>query len=671
MSFNFAVSDLGHHGSQTKEYIKSTVIAISLNIFFINLIYSFTTVFEPTTISTLSYSFFEIIQQYGLFLVFLTSILMVIFVLNANQVIIQHRKRDMGVMKAVGAMPKKIYSFYITEILILVLITYIIGWILGFSIYIVAMIVLESVFEIVQLRPVFMLPLFLGLILLFITFIVQGWYIRKIGMSAYGTTKNGRFGNIVETRFSESFGRFMRKKSLHLQLAAKNLMRKKREVREQLLTLSFGSFIIFTGLLGVLTLNTTFASYVEKGEGVNILCIGASSVSSSMQHGYEKFHDPDSQNPISAEGYNISSLLRAENNLTAFSNNLSSMLPTYLSDNLVWESRLLYFAEVKEEMSIKILEDELDEFGNNRYLTIGQGNRTEYAFIQGITTVTKPFGASSVMQTWNHEGNLYMQENMAWIGDTLSASIFEDALQQSLTFSDNHIVGENENITTNIISPSKYKIETLLIDPFNNGRSVYLPLKEFQHNLNLTDYTNLIMLDYTYALNELDGGVQELITLLKGYLEVNATNIDVVDLTPIFAENVAAFTPYLSFLLIFSAIIIIFIMYSIAHYQLTKLEEDKRDLSILKVIGFSKKDLHKSIFYENIFLMLVGTLIGLTGCMIIIMSVLIDGAILPSVALPFLMFLGVFGILAGLSFFSSKKIVSRGYISEFQAIDTL
>ena len=138
MSFNFAFKDIMNHMPQTKSYIKVSVAVTALAIFFLNLIYGMGLLFLPSTVDIYTYTLLELNTQYNGLLVILTFILVIFIMLTQNHAIILARKKDIAIMKAVGTYPRQLYSFYITELLLLVTGSYIVGLIIGFGLFILA-----------------------------------------------------------------------------------------------------------------------------------------------------------------------------------------------------------------------------------------------------------------------------------------------------------------------------------------------------------------------------------------------------------------------------------------------------------------------------------------------------------------------------------------------------
>ncbi|MHA1855580.1 MAG: FtsX-like permease family protein, partial [Promethearchaeota archaeon] len=135
MTLNFAIRDLYYFKEQTKAHIKTNSSIIALVVLFLNLTKSMNLLSVRSPISYLTLTLFQLITEYHKFLVILIAILVFVVMLNSNHAIIEHRKKDIGIMKAVGTYPNQLYSFYITELLLLAFFSFVIGWIIGITLF--------------------------------------------------------------------------------------------------------------------------------------------------------------------------------------------------------------------------------------------------------------------------------------------------------------------------------------------------------------------------------------------------------------------------------------------------------------------------------------------------------------------------------------------------------
>ncbi len=124
MSFNFAVKDLAHFSDQTKSSIKASTAVVAVSVIFLNLIQSLGLLTMPEDIQNGTSTLYEIFTQFNSFLIALVMLLAIIIILSKNHSIVQSRKNDINIMKAVGTYPRQLYSFYLTEILLITILSF-------------------------------------------------------------------------------------------------------------------------------------------------------------------------------------------------------------------------------------------------------------------------------------------------------------------------------------------------------------------------------------------------------------------------------------------------------------------------------------------------------------------------------------------------------------------
>jgi len=154
MSLDFALKDFIRKKSQTYPYVLNITLVIALAIFMIYL----TTSLGLNLIIQNLYTGEDIDNEYyfsgainSIYSQFNTLILvLIIFLAFAVVIIISttlifNKKRDIAIMRALGTIPSKLFSFYLLEVYIIFLIGFALGLILGlitFGIFSLIMILL-------------------------------------------------------------------------------------------------------------------------------------------------------------------------------------------------------------------------------------------------------------------------------------------------------------------------------------------------------------------------------------------------------------------------------------------------------------------------------------------------------------------------------------------------
>ena len=638
MSLNFAIKDLLHFKEQTKAHLKTNFSIIALVVLFLNLTSSMNLLSIQSPLSYLTFTLFELITQYHRFLVILIVILVFVVMLNSNHAIIEHRKKDIGIMKAVGTYPNQLYSFYLTELLLLAFFSFVIGWIIGITLFFIIFMILNGNYVGLQWLPdrFIYIGIFVGLLLE--TFVVNGWEIRKIGRKSFNYARTGKFKNNIHAKLTPTWKKIMIKLPISMKLAIKNLMRKQTELRQSLSLITIAGMIMLTGLIGVIVVNNSGVAYIHQAQGENIAIIGAPEVVDAFANGYSRFSN-DSIPELKNGTYTDIS-----NNISSIEDQLSAYFTDFSIDSNFWEKRLFSVTTVTESTGIilQYYTNETTGLPSAEYTTIGNGTRTRVVPIQGIVF-------HSTIQHWNYEGFLINITHGAAVGDTLAGELFENAFSQWIKYSN-----------TEANRTYRYKINAVVIDPMNVGNSVYFPLVDLQNNLDRNNYFNLILVDYSVALN--NGKYNE---FFEGISEILGDQFKIMDLQPIFVHNENFLRSNQISTIILSSIIALVIIYIIYQFQQGRLEEDKNDIVIFKALGGTTSDIRQMLFIEQVWLLFVGLTISLAGTLFITIFFLMDKASFPSIWIPLGLYAGIFTLFCSLAYIGTRILVKN----QFKEID--
>lgn len=633
MSFNFAIKDLYFYKSQSKSYMKVNIAIIALAIFFVNIIPSLGLLFLPERIHTFTYTIIEIFTQYNLFLVILTLLLTIFIIISNNHALIQTRKKDIAVMKAVGTYPRQLYSFYLSELLIILIFTIIIGVIVGYVVFLGFFMIFNSNFPSAFWLPdTFLGPSLVGGILFF-SYFVNGYEIRKIGRKSYNATKTGKISESLHAKLNPITKKWLKNKSVNLTLAIKNLMRKKYLVREYVVMIAIAGMVMFTGIIGVLVLSNSGSTYIESAQGNNIIIIGAEPVVDSIDQGYQKFSN-NSIEPLVMGNYT-----KEDYNLTSYTSEFKSIIQKYELNK--WESRLYSVQTVYEHQGFAIINTQT--INETQYKLIGDGNHSLTVPVQGVE-----FG--STVQNWYHNGVLINFLSGASVGDSLAGEQFESALNQDIS------VYNNETGMKSV-----HKINSIVIDPLNNGNSAYFNILDLQEGLGRKNYTNLMFLDYS-AISDDPEQVNELISDLEASILAQFGEGFVVrNFSDLFKQNLNSIHSAETITLGISIIMGILILYILYHYQTARVEEDQKDLIIIKALGAKRTDIRNSTFLEQGGMIILGLLLALMGTMILLIFFLMEESELPSVLVPLGMFLGILCLMLISTFVTTHITVTKNH----------
>ncbi len=343
--------------------------------------------------------FFSTFVWFILLLVFILGAVVVSSTVSLEMVT---RRRDIGLMKAVGTTLDTIFDFFMAQSVILLIASVILGLSFGTVFYIIGMIWLSSYLPNIQFTMNF--PL-LQIGLLAVIYIFAGYYSAQ--KPIYDTVQespslalNPDVGSkVTKTGFLDSFG-------LAFRVAAKGTGRRIRGTRRTIISL-FLSFTIASLLwMGGGVVETTSRSYMMRSMGTNVIAIGNSNLLDQYYDAYSLYGTP----------------LNDSFDFLEISDMINSSLLIELDDVLGVvnvESRLVVYSDVQEGDGI--IYNELIE----EYTRIGQ-QREGSALLVGIDW-------DSTISDWYFEGTT-ANNTEVWIGGNLADEMFEDPLVQSLGF---------------------------------------------------------------------------------------------------------------------------------------------------------------------------------------------------------------------------------------------
>ena len=645
MSFNFAFKDIMNHMPQTKSYIKVSVAVTALAIFFLNLIYGMGLLFLPSTVDIYTYTLLELNTQYNGLLVILTFILVIFIMLTQNHAIILARKKDIAIMKAVGTYPRQLYSFYITELLLLVTGSYIVGLIIGFGLFILANLLFPAYFVLYMSNTNLTLSGLLLVLLLLFTYLINGWEIREIGLKTYAQTIRGPIGKQITAKQSKFWRKLLFNRSPTLKLSFSNLLRKTYAFRENLVLITITGMILLTSITGGLIIDSTSQNYVNDAQGQHLLAIGAVPVLESYTQAYTTFSSPNTPD------LTVGNFTAWENNLMDHTAQIDTFLQTYQISK--WEQRLYSVETIFEREGYVITDyfsgpyvpgDPRDE----PYMTIGTGTGNRTVPVQGVN-----FG--DALQSWSYEGENLNFQGGAVVGDTLAGELFENAFLQKLT-----VYNRAED------RHSEHFIHSVIIDPLNNGNSVYMPLMDLQLDLSRNNYTNLMLVDYSPMLLPTQDFAAFKTTLHQFLLSNLGEGFGMVDLQPIFTENLQKVHQNVQISLIIGIVIAGVVIYVIFYFHQGRVSDEGITIEIFRAMGGTTKNVQQLIFMEQLVTLWAGLLLAFIGTLYVMMF-LLQEAYYPSMWLAVGIFLGVGSLLTVLNQVNSVYL-TRKYHRTLNAI---
>lgn len=635
ISLDFALKDFYRKRETTFSYTLMIILVIAFTVFLIN----FTSAMGFNDFITYSYQnsyYFSggisiVYTDFTTLVVSLMLVMAFVVVIIVASTLIYSKKRDIAIMKALGSLPRKLYSFYLTEAYITFIIGFVIGGILGFVCYgIVSLIV-----PIIGIYISFQVDFFYTPILFFSClvgiYIVPGVILRKLGTQNTITLFSRDISNSYNASKKLSLiPRWISSIGYHFKISVINTMRRTGEFKRYLIVFCIISLIIFTLGIGSSVIQNSSQQWIKKSQGIDIVAIGHQDVIQQYTLMYSMFSNPE----IIITGNDIDFL--SSNYMFNFSE-VAELLN--ISEIEKVDQRLISFFNVTELDGYQLLE-------NGRYVLTGQSRKASIPII-GINV-------NDIVQDFEIEGNYFEESDPIYmiIGDGLGYNFFDFPLDQSMRVEE---LGAGHS----------FHISGVAIDSFYSGFAGYIDLQVMQGELNFTsNEINLLLLKIESGeYNNIKGTIESIVNNNLGL------NYSVISLSQTFESNYAflnSLTFYPSLIIIMMAIISILSLYN---YQKGSILEKAKDFLIMRAIGSKYKSIKRILFLEALYILIPSILLSLGIGMILNSTILLYRAYLPHISIPFILggiLFAAFLVFNYLSLFPILRRIKKFTIKDFE-----
>jgi ABC-type antimicrobial peptide transport system permease subunit len=538
------------------------------------------------------------------FATFVWSILLLVFILGAVVVSttisleMVTRRRDIGLMKAMGTLMDSIFDFFMAQSVIVLLASIAVGLAAGTIIYIVGMIWLAGVMPGIEFSLDF--P-WLQLSVLAILYIIAGYFSAQ--KPIYDTIKESPSLTLnpdVGMRVRKSG--FLDGLGLSFRIASKGTGRRLKGTRRTILAL-FLSFSIASLLwIGGGVVETTSQSYMIRSMGSNVVAIGNPNMLNQYYNAYSLYGSPlnDSFNFIDPTDMINSSLV----------NDLQGVLGV-----TGIEPRLVIYGNVQEGQG-HVWNDELQQ-----YETIGQ-QREGAALLVGVDW-------TSTLSDWYFEGNKINDSQQVWLGGTIANELFDDPLVQFLKVAGNSL-----------------EVKALAFDSLNGGMMALMNLATLQGDYGVTGYNLLLVQVQSYN----DIVINQIQELAQNY------GLSIFRQQSVLNENLAAIHSIWILLNPLAMMALISSFLALMNYLLVSIFGRLRDYVIMQSIGAKPSFIAKMMIAEGLD---VGLRSGIPA--LIIGTFLSIYSLIPEAAVPSLSYLplsiiSLFGAIIAVILLSSLPV---------------
>ncbi len=623
MSIEFASKDLTRKWFQTVSYLKFISIITAFCIFIIYMFYGLGFVVLPEAQNLFNYTTFDLYSQYYQFIILASIILCIIWIIVINHTILNHKTKDLAIMKAVGTLRKKLNSYFMTELLIIDLIGLILGIAIGFIGYLIIFFVFSFMgYEFYIFFDFFFTPIIIILSLLF-SFIINGLELNEISRKRYSEISSGDIHNgYIAVGGLRMVPKIISKIGFKMKIAVTNLTRKKRSFNRILIMIALSLTVLITTLTGTLVMSNTIRTQISGAQGNSTIIIGHRDVINNYSLRYEEFSS-SSLSFLNTENFTESKYLMNEIFIDQFEENIANNVEQFGEIEYL-DKRIFMYEYAYEKNGILITSD--DE--GTSYQPVGE-ERESIIPIVGLEF-------KDYIENWQVTGTINQTDSYcAVIGDTLANDFFEAATYQKLEL-------ENGGL---------YEISGVFYDPFCAGNATYVSLNSIQEDYNLNGSINLITIgvspeiDHTNLIENLENVIQN----------EYSDDFIVADLTEIFEQNIISIDILIFISMIIAFLLFILIIYALKFFQDANFQEKAKDYSVIRAIGGKAKLIKDIMFYEDLMIILISMGIAL-GFSLIFNNIFLLGqnAILPSIFEVLSVWLIISGLIIVFAYISIK-----------------
>jgi len=555
--------------------LTSVVTATTFVFLFGNVLLDVTSYAVSNALSTSFGTFFSTFVWTILLLVFLLGVIVVSTTVSLEMVT---RRRDIGLMKAIGTLLDTIFDFFMAQSVILLLAGILLGLSLGTALYLLGLTWLSSVVPGIVFTGTF--P-FLQILILAVVLIFAGYFSAQ--KPIYDTVQespslalNPEVGTKVRVAgYLDSFG-------LSFRIATKGTGRRMRGTRRTVISL-FLSFTIASLLwIGGGVVHTTSNDYVTRSMGENVIAIGNPDLLEQYYDAYSLYGSPFNETF----------------NHVQSSDMINGTLVTDLEEVLGVvrvESRLVVYSEV-QEMSANIYNEELEQMER-----IGL-DRTSFAALVGIDW-------DDTISDWYYEGRRIDGIDQVWIGGQMASDFFVDPLIQRLG-----VLG------------SSLEIKAQAFDSLNGGMMAIMDISRLQTFWGVSG-TNLVLVQ----LEEYEESIiSQLDSLAASY------GFDIYRQQDILEGNLDAISAIWGLLNPLAIVTLISAFLSLMNYLLVSVFGRLRDYVIMRSVGAKPSFIAKVMVAEGLS---VGLKAGIPA--LIVATVLSIYSLIPEAAVSSMAYLPI------------------------------
>ena len=595
---DYASTDLKRRPFHSAMVLASITVVVAFTVFlflFAAVLLNLTGYITSTSMLSVLGVFFEGFVWATLIFVLILSTVVVSSTISLEMI---SRRRDIGLMKSIGAEIDVIYDHFIAQAVILLLGGLVFGVALGTLLYLLGMTWLS--FALPGLEFTFEYPVLqVGLLVLLIA--GSGYYaaqrpvyqvVNETPMSAI----NPELGTRIRRQgYLDTFG-------LPFRIAMKSSGRRVKGFRRTVLSLFLCITLASLLWVGGTVVETTTDAYIVRSMGSNVIAVGDSEVLATYYGACLLTGTPlDGTFDFINASYMIPEGLATE---------MNSLLGVVSVD-----SRLIEYENVVEDPAI-IWNSVLGE-----YQQVGS-NRASSALIVGLDW-------AATASDWYFDGNRVENNQEVWIGGRMANTMYEDPLVEGLA-----------------LRGAVFSIKAVAFDVSNGGMMAIMSLDRMQELWGVSG-TNLLLVQLDLYTADRIEAVEQLAAAygLSTLLQEEVVN-----------QNMQTVRGVWYLLQPLPIIAMVGAFLSLAEYLLVSVSQRFRDYVVMRMVGAKPRFLAETVIAEGLDVALKAGVPAILFAAILSIYLLVPEAAVPSVLFLPTAFLAMIGALVGVVVLSSLPV---------------
>lgn len=484
------------------------------------------------------------------FLNFLAGVLVTSFLVSTTM---SERIRDIGIMKATGCSANSAFSYFLTELSIIIFTSCAAGALLGILARFICISLLNILGFSISQKPVNLWVI----LLIFVAFALAS---HILGVRPIRKAIKVKPAEALSPLFqlgttSGPKGPASSKLGLTFKVAYRSLMRRRSATIQAIICLSVVLALTTVTVAGGMVANQTTQGYVERAIGRDVILVGHPNITRQYVDFLSQFFEakPMEQINYSSPEYRISEPLISK---------LNSTIGVHVDPRLILE------ADVTEVQGTIPIEDP-------PYILFIGDRRHAQALIIGVDP-------KQVINDWLIVGRVLNSADVhsAVIGDSLAYEKFDNAMKQSA-----------------FILGNKTEIVGVCLDPLNKGYVVYMPIKALSEQPN---YNLLFLKVEPSKRSEIIAEIRE------------ETGWEPYELNEVLDKHLTFLNRIWSLVMVLPLSSLVTATLCLLSYMMLSITGQQRELGIMRALGAKPKTIMKTIFTQALLIVLASGAIGIT-----------------------------------------------------------